>query len=162
MLPCGTFARSALGGVCWGINKKGRGIIGPPTNCGPIMVDIILRVLIAGFGVLLLSMGIQYLWDPAGSAAQYGLAVSEEIGLATLRADMGAFFCGSGGLALAAAALNRPAWLLAPTVLMALAFVGRVITLAVDGADPGTFVPMAVEAVMVVLFGAAMMRARTA
>ncbi len=126
------------------------------------MVDIIVRVLTGALGALLLVIGVQYLIDPAATAGQFGVAVSEDIGLATLRADIGGFFCGSGGLALAAAIRNRSDWLLGPIVLMVLAFVGRLITIIVDGAAPGAFTPMIVEAVTITVFGLAMMRGRTA
>ena len=126
------------------------------------MVDIVLRILVAALAVVLLSVGIQYMIDPAATAAQFGISVADDIGLATLRADIGGFFCASGGLALAAAIRNAPSWLLGPTVLIALAFVGRVITLMVDGVAPGAFTPMVVELIMIAVFGAVMLRARTA
>ena len=121
------------------------------------MVDLILRVFVGVAGLLLLSIGVQYLIDPVTAGAQFAIGVTGDPGIANLRADMVGFFCGSGGLALTAAVRNKSSWLLAPMVMMALAFIGRVVTLIVEGTDPG--VPaMIVEGASVVIFSAAMMR----
>ncbi len=126
------------------------------------MTDIIIRILTGALSAILLVVGLQYMMDPAATAGQFGLAVTDDIGLATLRADIGGFFCASGGLGLAAAIRHQPSWLLGPITLIILAFVGRLITLAVDGAAPGAFTPMIIEAVTIIVFGYAMMRGRTA
>ncbi len=121
------------------------------------MVDLIIRVFVGVSGLLLLSIGVQYLLDPVTAGAQFAIGTTGDMGIANLRADMVGFFCGSGGLALAAAIRNKTSWLLAPMVLMALAFIGRLITLGVEGTDPGA-TAMIVEAAMVVIFAGAMMR----
>ena len=121
------------------------------------MVDLIIRTLVGVSGLLLLSIGVQYLIDPVTAGAQFAIGTTAETGIANLRADMVGFFVGSGGLALAAAIRNNTSWLLAPMVLMALAFIGRVVTLAVEGTDPGA-TAMIVEAAMVVVFAGAMVR----
>lgn len=118
----------------------------------------LLRVAVGVAGILGLLMALRIWIAPAAVAAQFGLAAPGGLGIATIRADLAGFFAVAGGLALAAAALDRAALLTAPLLLMAAALCGRAVTLAVQGPASEMFTPMAVEAVLLALFGAGLWR----
>lgn len=109
------------------------------------------RVVIAGLAIFYMLIGVGFLIDPAGSALRFALAPLGTQGLATLRADFTAFFVVAGGFALHAAWRDAAASLRMPVALLAIALLGRVVSLAADGAPPSAFPPMAVEAVTIVL-----------
>jgi drug/metabolite transporter superfamily protein YnfA len=74
--------------------------------------------------------------------------------MATLRADLGAFFATAGGFALWAAIRRAPGFLTAPLMLISLALAGRFLALAVTPFASAMIPPMVAEAVMVALFAA--------
>jgi hypothetical protein len=65
---------------------------------------------------------------------------------------MGGFFAAGGMFALAAAIKARGGLLLPSVVLIGLALVGRIVAVAMNGFAPEMGPPMAVEAVLLVLF----------
>ncbi len=117
-------------------------------------MKLVLRVLVGVAGLLALLVAARMWMAPAEAAAQLGVAASGPLGLATIRADMGGFF-GAGGLfALMAAVKGHGGMLLPPVVLIGLALTGRLVTVAVNGFAPEVGPPMAIEAVLLVLFAA--------
>lgn len=72
-------------------------------------------------------------------------------GLAVLRADMTAFFVVAGGCQLWGGWRRNGDLLLVPALLFGIAFTGRAISATLDGTAPGFAMPMAVEALQVVL-----------
>ncbi len=112
----------------------------------------IVRVLLGLVGVLGLLAGLRVWLAPETFAGQLGVAATGPLGEATLRADFGAFFAVGGGLALAAAIRGRGGLLLAPMLLIGAALAGRVASLLVGGYVPEMGPPMAVEAVLLLLF----------
>lgn len=121
---------------------------------------MILRVLIGVAGVLGVLAGLRVWQAPEAFAAQLGVAAASPLGVATLRADFGAFFAVGGALALAAAIKARGGLLLAPMLLLGAALAGRIATALMEGYTPEMGAPMAVEAVLTALFaaGGAMLR----
>jgi hypothetical protein len=113
-----------------------------------------LRLAIAATGLFLLAIGLSALADPSGTGAKLGLAGVGSLGLATLRADLGAFFCGGGGFAIAAAVRRAPLLLTAPTLLIAMALAGRFLALALTPFNTAMIPPMVAEAVMLAIFAA--------
>ena len=113
-----------------------------------------LRIIVGIAGVLGLLVAARLWMAPNEMAAQLGLASSGPLGLATIRADVGGFFAAGGAFALAAAIKGRGALLLPPGVLIALALVGRLITIVSNGFTPDMGPPLAIEAVLLVLFAA--------
>mgnify|MGYP001346134085 FL=1 len=111
-----------------------------------------LRVIIGVAGVLGLLVAVRLWMAPAELAGQLGVSASGPLGLATIRADMGGFFAAGGVFALAAAIKARGGLLLPSVVLIGLALVGRVVAVAMNGFAPEMGPPMAVEAVLLVLF----------
>lgn len=117
-------------------------------------MQLALRIIVGIAGVLGLLVAARLWMAPNEMAAQLGLAPSGPLGLASIRADMGGFFAAGGAFALAAAIKGRGALLLPPVVLIALALVGRLITIVSNGFTPDMGPPLAIEAVLLVLFAA--------
>lgn len=115
-------------------------------------MQLVLRALMGIAGLLGLLVAARIWMAPAEVAGQLGVAAASPLGLATIRADMGGFF-GAGGLfALAAAIKARGGILLPSVVLIGLALTGRLIAVAMNGYAPEMGPPMAIEAVLLVLF----------
>lgn len=114
----------------------------------------ILRGLVGIVGVLAVLLALQFWLNPAGPAAKLGLSPLGSLGLSTIRADMAGFFGAAGVLALVAAIRNQGSWLTAPLLMVSIALTGRVVNVIVQGWSPDFVQPMAVEAVLVVLFAA--------
>jgi hypothetical protein len=118
------------------------------------MRNVAVRVAVALTGLLLLVIGVGAWLDPSNTGAKLGLAGVGGLGMATLRADLGAFFMGGGALAIAAAVSRAPLLLTAPTLLIGLALLGRCLALAVTPFEHAMLPPMAAEAVMLAIFAA--------
>jgi hypothetical protein len=118
------------------------------------MKNTILRIAVAATGALLLLLALLAWTDPARLGGTLGISAPTALGMATLRADLGAFFATAGGLALVAAIRRAPGFLTAPLMLMALALAGRFAALAVTPFDSAMIPPMVAEAVMVAVFAA--------
>ncbi|PHY12595.1 hypothetical protein CSW58_11575 [Caulobacter sp. B11] len=101
---------------------------------------------------LLAVLGAVQVWvAPAAFAGRLGLSAADSLGLATLRADLGGFFGVAGALALAAALRDRRSLLIAPLIALAIALVGRLVTLAIAGYSPNMLAPIIVEAVLLAI-----------
>ena len=114
-------------------------------------MSLILRALLFVGGLFFVLMGIGFLIDPVGSGADFGIAPQGTLGLASVRADMTAFFVVAGGCLLWGAWARKGDPLLVSAALMGIAIIGRLYTLAVNGSHDGWFVPIIVEAVTVTL-----------
>jgi hypothetical protein len=118
------------------------------------MDNFIVRIGIFVCASLLLLIGIGAWIDPVWTGSRFGLLGQGSLGIASIRADLGAFFLTSGGFAMAAAALKRPALLTPALALIGLAFAGRLgalLTLPFEGA---ALLPFLVEIVMLGFFAA--------
>jgi len=122
---------------------------------GEIVMRFVLTALVYLSGLFCLFLGIGFLLDPAGSAAQLAVKPDGVAGLSTIRADFTGIFLVTGLAMLWGAWRRNGDLLLAPAVFYAVAFTGRAIDLAVNGAYPEYFRPMAVEAFWAVLLLAA-------
>lgn len=112
---------------------------------------VILRALLFLGGLFYVLMGIGFLLDPVGSGADFGIAPQGVMGLASIRADMTAFFIVAGGCLIWGAWARKGDPLLVSAALMGTALLGRIVTLATDGAHDGFILPMIVEAVTVII-----------
>ena len=115
------------------------------------MLRLLPRLLVGALGVLALIGALRIWIDPAIPAATLGLSPIGGLGLATLRADVGGFFAGMGGFALAAAIRNDRRLVTAPLVLVSLALTGRLITAGLEGLAPEMVLPIVVEATLAVI-----------
>jgi hypothetical protein len=102
-------------------------------------------------GVLALLVAARLWIGPEAPAAALGLKADGLLGLATLRADVGGFFAAGGLFALAGAIRGEGRLLTPPAVLLGLALVGRLVTVAVDGYAAPMLPPMIIEAVLVAI-----------
>lgn len=112
---------------------------------------LVLRALLFVGGLFFVMMGIGFLFDPAGSGADFGIAANGAHGLASIRADMTAFFIVAGGCMIWGGWARNGDPLLVSAALMFIALVGRSIGLVQDGTYDGWWPPMVVEALTVIL-----------
>lgn len=112
---------------------------------------LILTALLFLFGLFNLFLGASFLLDPARLGAAFSLAPVGTAGLAVLRADMTAFFLVAGGCQLWGGWRRNGDLLLVPALLFGIAFAGRTVSAILDGTAEGFAVPMAVEALQVIL-----------
>ena len=112
------------------------------------MIRGVLRALVGVIGVLALLVAARLWIGPEAPAAALGLKADGLLGLATLRADVGGFFAAGGLFALAGAIRGEGRLLTPPAVLLGLALVGRLVTVAVDGYAAPMLPPMIIEAVL--------------
>lgn len=117
-------------------------------------MTIVLRVVVGVVGLLGLLVAARMWMAPVELAAQLGVAPANALGLATIRADMGGFFGGAGVIALISAIRGRGGLLIAPLVLIGIALSGRILTVVLDGFTQDMGPPMAIEAVLLVVFAA--------
>lgn len=108
-----------------------------------------LRLLVGAVGVFNILIGLLFLFNPAGAAANFFLIPDGSQGMATLRADFPGFFITGGGFALLGALQRDARALLVPVMLLAIALTGRCVSLLADGMGPAAIPPMLAEAVMI-------------
>jgi hypothetical protein len=119
------------------------------------MVLLLRAALVLG-GLVFILIGGSFLFDPVGQGGDFGLEPDGNQGLSTIRADFAAFFGVSGGALILGAWKQRGDMLLVAAALMGITLAGRAVSLALDGTYEGWQMPMAIEALTVVLalFGA--------
>lgn len=114
-----------------------------------------LRLAVGLGGVLFILIGLAFLIHPAEMGALFFIEAQGSQGLATIRADLTAFFV-VGGLFAALGAWRQDGQALnVPLLLLAIALFGRTVSLVVDGRGPEAIQPMVVEALFIALIVAA-------
>ncbi|MDO8410153.1 MAG: arylsulfatase [Phenylobacterium sp.] len=113
-----------------------------------------MRGLLGAVGLLFVAIALRIWTRPESMAATLGLAAQSPLGLATLRADMGAFFAGGGLFVLAAAVRDKRSWLAPAQALLSLALMGRVVSLLAGGWDLMSLPPMVLEAALILILAA--------
>ena len=114
-------------------------------------MTILVRILVLLLGLFNLFLGLSFLFNPVEMAADFSVDPLGSQGLATIRADLPAFFLTAAGFALYSAWKQSATPLLVPLTLMSIALVGRFVSLSLDGQGPMAFQPMIVEAVMITI-----------
>jgi len=115
----------------------------------------VLKVIVAVPGVLFVAMGLRWLVDPAGMAAQLGMPLLDGLGRSTQISDLGAFFLVIGAMMLLGIFSQRREWFLAPAMLLGCAAIFRLLSWLLH--DAALAIPqLAVEVVVagVLLFAA--------
>lgn len=112
---------------------------------------LILTALLFVQGLFFLLLGLNFLVMPASAVASFALAADGPAGLAVLRADFPALFFVGGGAMVWGAWKRNGELLLVPAAIFGIAFIGRLVSAFVDGAEPGFWMPMTVEAIAVAL-----------
>lgn len=114
-------------------------------------MTILVRILVLLLGLFNLFLGLSFLFNPVEMAADFSIEPLGSQGLATIRADLPAFFLTAAGFSLYSAWKQSAAPLLVPMTLMSIALVGRFVSLALDGQGPMAFQPMVAEAIMIAI-----------
>lgn len=110
---------------------------------------LILTALIFVGGLFFLATGLNFLFNPASAAAGFGVSATSTTGLAAIRADMGAFFIVSSVCMMLGAWRRNGDLLLVAASFYAVALLGRLISMGMDGTQDGFWIPMVIEAVSV-------------
>jgi hypothetical protein len=111
-------------------------------------MNTLVRGAIAFIGVMIILIGLGFLFAPLVFAPLFYIEPIGSQGLASIRADFSGFFIGGGIFALLGAWSQRARPLLVPMVLLAIALFGRFVSLIVDGMGPAAIPPMVAEAFM--------------
>jgi len=114
-----------------------------------------LRIALGIGGLLFILIGLAFLFQPAQMAALFFIEAQGSQGFATIRADLTAFFVVGGLFATLGAVRQDPELLKVPLLLLAIALLGRTVSLVVDGRGPEAIQPMVVEALFIGLIVAA-------
>ena len=112
------------------------------------------RTLVALIGLLSLLSVLQHWFAVETLAEARGIEVMGAIGSANIRADIGGLFLAIAVFAFIAAGKRSATWLLATWLLPALALLGRLVSLGIDGNAPRVIEPMMVEAIVLTILGA--------
>jgi hypothetical protein len=112
---------------------------------------LILTALIFAGGLASLIIGLSFLVMPHSLIDGFGLSPQGPAGVSTIRADFTAFFAVAGAAMLYGAWKRSGEVLLVPVGLFGIAFVGRTISVFVDGSYTGVAMPMIVEAATTIL-----------
>ncbi len=112
---------------------------------------LILTALLFVGGLFFVAMGAGFLLNPATAGADFGVIPQGIMGHASLRADFTAFFVVGGGCMIWGGWKRKGDPLLVSAALFAIALIGRAVNLAVLGSYQDFWLPMAVEAIAVIL-----------
>ena len=112
---------------------------------------LLLTAAIFAMGLMYLVLGLSFLITPDSAGADFGLVAQGQEGLATMRADLTAFFVVGAGSMVLGAWRRSGDLLLVAAALFGLALLGRCISLVADGSWDGYALPMLVEGVTVIV-----------
>jgi len=113
----------------------------------------LMRVLVFGVAAFNLALGLTFLVAPVRIAPAFSVLPIGVPGIAAIRADFSAFFLCGAVFALVGAWRQDAAPLRVPLLLLLLgiALLGRVVSVAVDGMTPTTLAPMGAEFTMIAI-----------
>jgi len=114
-----------------------------------------LKILVALIAIPLLIGGAKAMFDPTGLVERLAVQPAGIAGLSTIRGGIGGLLMGSGAMIVVGLVRKNTEWFLAVAVLMAVATLGRVVGLGLDGVVPAAIKPTVIEAVIVAVMLAA-------
>ena len=97
-------------------------------------MERILRVIAGFFGAFFLLMGLRWIIDPYSAAASLSMPLLEGAGLSTQIGDVGSFFVTIGVMTLIGVIKQKRHWLYAPSMLLLVAALYRVLSTILHGA----------------------------
>ena len=97
-------------------------------------MEKILRVIAGFFGAFFLLMGLRWIIDPYSAAASLSMPLLEGAGLSTQIGDVGSFFVTIGVMTLIGVIKQKRHWLYAPSMLLLVAALYRVLSTILHGA----------------------------
>lgn len=111
----------------------------------------LMRVLVFGVAAFNLVLGLTFLLAPVRIAPAFNVLPIGVRGIAAIRADFSAFFLCGAVFALVGAWRQDAAPLRVPLLLLGIALLGRMVSVAVDGMTPTTLAPMGAEFTMIAI-----------
>jgi len=87
----------------------------------------VLKLMVLLPAVLFVVMGVRWLVAPAGIAPNFGLTLSDGIGLSSQIGNMAGFFLTLGSCMLIALISERRSWYYPPIMLLAITALGRIL-----------------------------------
>lgn len=111
-------------------------------------MDTTMQIISAILAIPLAALGLRALLMPANMADAVGLTAPGTPGLSEIRSVLGGLLAGSAALIATGIATTEPTWFLAVAVLMGVAILGRLISLAADGFDKTVIPPLVIEIVI--------------
>lgn len=112
---------------------------------------LVITALLFVLGLFFLYLGFGFILDPSVTGSEFGLSPKGTQGLSTIRGDMTAIFWVTGICMIWGAWKRNGDPLIASALIMGVVFAGRCVSLAMDGMYEAWFMPMAIEALTVVL-----------
>ena len=97
-------------------------------------MESILRVIAGLFGATFLLIGLRWIIDPSSAAASLSMPLLEGAGLSTQIGDVGSFFVTIGVMTLIGVIKQKRYWLYAPSMLLLVAALYRVLSTLLHGA----------------------------
>jgi len=91
------------------------------------LINIIVKLLVLIPAILFVVMGIRWLVAPAGVAPDFGLTLSDGIGLSSQIGNMAGFFLVLGSCMLIALISEHRSWYYPPMMLLAITALGRIV-----------------------------------
>jgi hypothetical protein len=111
------------------------------------MASNIMRFLIGLVGIVSAFTALQHWFMLDSVAVTRGFSGLDIAGRANFRADVGGMFLAIGVSHLIAAWRQSATWALNSAAIIALALIGRIVSLALDGSGNGVWAPVIIEAV---------------
>jgi hypothetical protein len=119
------------------------------------MMDLTLQVVIGLLCVPLLALGIKSMFAPGRMLDDLAIDPRGVAGLSTVRGVVGGLFLSCVAMLVLGLVQHQTVWFLAAALVMGVAAVGRLVSLAADGYESAVLRPLVVEIVIVfVLVGA--------
>lgn len=112
---------------------------------------LVVRALLMIAGLVFVVIGGSFLFYPVSQGSSFGLDAVGARGLSSLRGDFTAYFWVTGCALIIGSWRRNGDILLVPAAILGLTFLIRALSLAIDGFYEGWALPMAVEAVTVML-----------
>ena len=118
----------------------------------------VIRVIAALPGILFVGIGVRWVVDPSGAAAEIGLPLLDGVARSSQIGDMGSFFLATGAMILIGVAKLKRTWLYAASMVIGGAAVFRVLAwLVQDAAFPPQLIGPEVVMTAILLFAASKM-----
>lgn len=91
------------------------------------VINTVVKLLVLLAAILFLVMGVRWLVAPAGVAPDFGLTLSDGIGLSSQIGNMAGFFLLLGSCMLIALISRHRSWYYPPMMLLAITALGRTV-----------------------------------
>lgn len=114
-------------------------------------METTMQIIAGVLAVPLAALGLRSLLMPTNMADAVGLSAPGVPGLSEIRSVLGGLLAGSSALIVFGLATDDTTWFLAVAVLMAVAIVGRLLGLAIDGVESSVIPPLVIEIVVAVV-----------